>query len=84
MKTFTGEPLKIVGEMDVDVSYQEQTPKILPLIVVRGKGPPLLGRNWLKHFVLNWSDVKAVIQERDALNKLLTEYTDVFSQDYTN
>ena len=67
--------------MDVDVSYQEQTPKLLPLIVVCGKGPPLLGRNWLKHFVLNWSHIKAVVQERDTFNKLLTEYADGFSNE---
>ena len=28
--------------------------KVLPLVVVKGKGPPLLGRNWLAEVVLDW------------------------------
>ncbi|CAH3040403.1 unnamed protein product [Pocillopora meandrina] len=27
---------------------------VLPLIVVDGEGPPLLGRNWLEQLKLNW------------------------------
>ena len=53
LKTFTGERLQIVGETDVDVSYQDQASKTLPLVVVRGEGPPLLGRIWLQHFILD-------------------------------
>ena len=81
LKTFTGQLLKVVGVTDMEVSYQDQEPKTLPLVVVRGEGPPLLGRNWLKHFTLDWSRIKTVLQERDALNKLLVEYADVFSDD---
>ena len=49
------------------------------LVVVRGEGPPLLGRNWLEHFTLDWGHSKTVLQERDELNKLLAKYADVFS-----
>ena len=52
LKTYAGELLEIVGETSVEVSYQDQEPKTLPLVVVRVEGPPLLGRNWLKHFNL--------------------------------
>lgn len=81
LKTFTGELLKVVGATDMEVSYQDQESKTLPLVVVHGDGPPLLGRNWLKHFTLDWSCIKTVFRERDALNKLLVEYADVFSDD---
>ena len=73
--------MKIVVETDVDVSYQDQTSKSLPLVVVRGQGPPLLGRNWLQHFILDWGDIKTVLRERDALDKLLAEYVNVFSSE---
>ena len=81
LKTFTGQKPKVVGETDVDVCYQDQEPKTLPIVVVRGEGPPLLGRNWLQHFILDWSNIKAVLHERDTLNKLLAEYADVFSNE---
>ena len=28
----------------------------LPLVVVKGSKVPLLGRNWLEHIKLNWSE----------------------------
>jgi len=47
--------------------------------MVRGEGPPLLGRNWLKHFTLDWDRIKTVLQEKDELNNLLAKYADVFT-----
>ena len=79
LKTFTGELLKIAGVTDMEVSYQDQVPKTPRQVVVCGEGPPLLGRNWLNHFTLDWSYVKTVLQERDALNKLLAENAGIFS-----
>ena len=56
LKTYTGEPLKLQGETNVTVTYQGQEVK-LPLVVVTGNGPPLLGRNWLEHIKLNWKEI---------------------------
>ena len=36
----------MLGTVDVVVKYGDQT-AILPLLVVKGEGPSLLGRNWL-------------------------------------
>ena len=41
LKTYTGQELEVVGEVEV-VKYEQQSAQ-LPL----GKGPSLLGRNWL-------------------------------------
>ena len=43
----------IVGSTDVQVSYEDQTAQ-LPLVVVKGAGPALLGRNWISK---NWSNI---------------------------
>ena len=43
---FTGETIKILGYIRVDVKYQEQQEK-LNLIVVEGAGPALFGQDWL-------------------------------------
>ena len=62
LKTYTGEAIQVVGELLVNVQYGQQEGKQLPLIVVKGDGPPLLGRNWLQHVRLDWKLIKKVIQ----------------------
>lgn len=68
LKTYTDEPLPIIGEAEVTVEYKTQK-VILPLIVVGGKGPSLFGRNWLKSIKLDWKQVKSVSTELEALLK---------------
>ena len=52
LKTYTGEPLKLQGEAQVTVCYKDQKVE-LPLIVAKGDGPLLLGRNWLQNIILD-------------------------------
>lgn len=40
----------MIGSADVEVKYESQV-FTLPVVVVKGKGPNLFGRNWMK---LNW------------------------------
>ncbi len=60
LQTYTGEQMKVLGEVPVRVSYQQQPAQDLPLVVVEGNGPSLLGRNWLHHIKLDWASIKAV------------------------
>ena len=46
-KTYSRDPLRVVGQRDVRVVIAGQTAK-LPLTAVAGNGPILLGRNWLQ------------------------------------
>ena len=55
LKTYTGEPLKLQREAEVTVCYKGQTVK-LPLLVVKGDGPSLLGCNWLTKINLDWHE----------------------------
>ena len=80
LKTYTGEAMEIVGETTIRVSYADQEPKMLSLVVVAGCGPSLLGRNWLQQFVLDWRSVKAVLIDSDPLRRLLQDYSDVFRE----
>ena len=43
LKTYTGEMLKIRGQVMVKVTYQGQEVDQLPLLVVEGSGPSLFG-----------------------------------------
>ena len=56
LRTYTGEKLKVVGEITVSVSYRQQLQQ-LSLLVVRGQGPTLLGRDWLKYLKLDWNQL---------------------------
>ena len=56
LTTYTGEAIETLGEVEVTVQYKGQE-KRLKLLVVTGEGPSLLGRNWLSHIKLDWSQL---------------------------
>ncbi len=59
LKTYTGENIPVVGQFTVTVQYEDQVNE-LSLIVVRGNGPNLCGRNWLQKVKLNWKEIRYV------------------------
>ena len=52
LKTYTGEHIGVKGKIRVHVLYQAQQAD-LDILVVTGKGPSLLGRDWLEHLRLD-------------------------------
>ena len=46
LRTYTVEAIPVIRQIEVQVKYGEHTGRHM-LHVVRGKGPPLLGRDWL-------------------------------------
>ena len=75
LKTYTGELLKIRGQVMVKVTYQGQEVNHLPLLVVEGSGPSLFGRNWLHKIQLNWGEIKRVSTE---LDRLMEKFPNLF------
>ncbi|KAG1941992.1 retrotransposable element [Pimephales promelas] len=55
LASYTGDKIPVLGEIKVPVTYEGQQCS-LPLIVVKGDKPPLLGRNWLQKISLNWKE----------------------------
>ena len=53
LRSYMGEPMKVLGELPVTAVYNGQA-KQLPLYIVPGQGPTLLGRGWLQHIKLDW------------------------------
>jgi len=54
--TYTGESISIRGEFSVDVRYGTQAKKFF-LMVVKGKGHNLFGRDWLAHFLFRLENI---------------------------
>ncbi|KAL5463984.1 hypothetical protein EMCRGX_G032937, partial [Ephydatia muelleri] len=79
LKTYTGDPISVVGEAKVPVSYNQQL-STLVLYVVKGTGPSLLGRDWLRHIKLDWKTVGQVasVNRVTMLDSLLKRYHEVF------
>ena len=59
LKTYTRETIKVLGSLSVNVAHNGQL-KSLPLLVVAGNGPSLLGRDWLSQLQLDWHKVNHV------------------------
>ena len=58
-KTYTGEHVLPRGLIKVEVRKGVESTK-LPLLVVNGTGPPLLGQNWLAKIPIDWSYIKSM------------------------
>ena len=83
LKTYTGEPIKVRGRAEVQVDYNDQTLQ-LPIIVVEGSGPTLLGRNWLHELRLDWPRIFRVqldAQHPPELAAILDKYPAVFKDE---
>ena len=59
LKTYSGEQLQVLGQTQMLLDYKQQKVK-LPLLIVQGDGPSLLGKNWLKSMKLDWKKIKHV------------------------
>ena len=73
-----GEPIPVLGVLQVSVQYQGQQ-ATLPLQVVKGSGSSLFGRNWLDTIRLDWHN----ICHASCLSKLqetLSKYRAVFEE----
>ena len=78
LRSYTAQPIKVLGRITVRVSYKEFE-GTLPLHVVSGSGPPLLGRDWLEQFRLDWTGIRAVRAENTVkLAELLEKHKAVF------
>ena len=76
LKTYTNQPVEVLGEATVDVEYRGQQCQ-LRLVVVSGNGPTLFGRDWLEHLRLDWKEIHAV-HNSSTLQRLLGKYEELY------
>ena len=75
LQKYSQEPLSIMGQVDVTVEYNGEN-ATLPLLVVKGNGPPLFGRDWMSVIRVNWTKIHYT--PSTGLQGLLEQYSDVF------
>ena len=63
--------------MTLHVGYGGQDYKLLAL-VVKGAGPNLLGRDWLRVIKMNWKTRFKVKEDHPELSQVLELYNEVF------
>ena len=49
LRSYTGHSIPVLGTMEVEARYGNKM-LVLPVYIVSGGGPNLLGRDWLTHF----------------------------------
>ena len=77
LKTYTGEPLHVHGQITANVQYQNKKYNLL-LIVAGEEGPSLLGRDWLYSLRLDWNTILHL--HHNNLSDILQKYSSVFSK----
>ena len=81
LKTYTQEPIQVVGQLNVWVKYHTQEAKLV-LLVVGENGPSFFGRNWLKYLCLDWSNIAVVrTVQLKSLNMLLKQHQQLFADE---
>nr|XP_061833859.1 uncharacterized protein K02A2.6-like [Nerophis lumbriciformis] len=79
-KTYLGEPVPMAGMTDVVVQSNNQVRK-LPISVVKGDCPAILGRVWLEKMKLSWHTVKMVSPMATSLAAILRKHDEVFRKE---
>ena len=73
--------MSVVGELQVKVQYGELT-ETLKVIAVSGRGPSLLGRDWMQKLRLHWQNIfhqnSSPLTE---VSSLCTKYADIFKDE---
>lgn len=83
LKTYTGQTIPVRGQFLAKVAYRNQSAD-LPLIVVKGDGLSLFGRNWLENIKLDWKAIKNVSENTKqpyppkSISEVLEKYRQVF------
>ena len=80
LRTYTGESIEIVGAIDVEVEFKGQLEQLC-LHVVKGDGPTLLGRDWLRKIKLDWKEMHSVHASPPDLESILTRHSAVFKDE---
>ena len=85
LHAYAGTPLNLAGEMQIDVTYNDQHANALTLTVVDADNyaPPLFGRDWLRDIVLDWQNLfpgqgQYSVRSTTTVDELKMKYSVIF------
>ena len=78
LRTYSGEELRVVGRAVVRVKCGGKEEVELGLVVVGGKGPSLLGRDWLNRLRLDWRKIRMLNATSNRFDALLAKHSNLF------
>ena len=79
LRTYTGETVPVLGKLMVRV-VKDEASITLPLLVVKGSGTTLLGRDWLQELRLDWKAIFS-LQATLSLQQILDAHKSVFTDE---
>ncbi|CAH8608874.1 unnamed protein product [Dicrocoelium dendriticum] len=79
LRTYTGEPIRVLGKCFMKAQYGDKI-RTLPVYVIPGDRPNLLGRDWIRAFPDTMNVVK-LVTEISGLETLLKQHSAVFSEE---
>ena len=83
LRTYSGALLEVLGICSVSVEVDGQHAN-LPIVVIKGNGPALLGRNWLQRIQIDWKKLFSVnvlncAKNVNVAHKVLSDFPDLFA-----
>ena len=78
LKTYMGESIPVLGKVRMHVKREDQE-EVLPVLVVKGTGPNLVGRDWLNKIKVNFWEVHSLTNQHP-LEELLEKHSVVFKE----
>ena len=81
LKTYTGEEVPVLGTIRVEVTHCSES-KMLSLVIVKGEGPSLMGRDWLMVSKLDWQAIHSMVRGdvTDRLSVILDNHSSLFEE----
>ena len=79
LQSYTGNCVPVLGQLFVRVQYKDVS-KDLPVVVVQGNSPSLLGRDWLQHIKLAWNEIFHLSASDQEFTTLLHKHATVFEE----
>lgn len=80
LRTYSGHRVKVLGASKLTVEYQGIS-KVLPVVIVKGLGPSLVGLGWIKALKIDWQAVHKLEDREDTLQEVLSRHEMVFKDE---